>query len=88
MELTRNEEWGNPLDRYDITITKAEEKDRVKYTVIPSPPSKTSEEIRQALGEKTIDLKALFYGADPFDKDWKATVEVLAGNEAEDVFGE
>lgn len=88
MEYTKNSKWGNPINRYDITVVKSWEKESTEYKVLALPHSDTSEEIKAELAAKPVDLKALFYGADPFDKNWKSTVTFTTEEEAEQVFSE
>ena len=37
---------------------------------MPIPKKPLSDKIQAKVTEKYVNLEALFYGADPFDKDW------------------
>lgn len=83
-ELSKSDDWGDPKG-YDITISRVgEQKEDVKYSVIPTPPKPLSEEIKKEYESKTIDLNELFYNGDPFNpipggrttvEDFERTVE-------------
>jgi hypothetical protein len=63
------EEWGNPVNNYDIVIKKIKEGDRTKYTVAPLPHKANTEEINQAFADSKIDLSKLFDGKYPMASD-------------------
>ena len=48
---------------------------------MPIPKKPLSEEIQVKVTEKYVNLEALFYGADPFDKNWNGQM-----NEADKIF--
>lgn len=66
--LSRDEEWGSPLE-YSLSVVREGEGMKTEYQVIPSPPSKLTEKIKNAYKEVKIDLTALFRNEDPFGKD-------------------
>ncbi len=67
--LTADSDFKNPLD-YDLKITKKKENERTTYEVAPWVPKPITDEIKQESDEVVVNLRALFYGADPFDTDW------------------
>jgi hypothetical protein len=74
-DLSANDEWGAPF-AYDVTIKKEGVDKKTKYTVMPSPKKKISDDIHKAALEKPINLEALFTGADPFQvTDKQTTIE-------------
>lgn len=70
--LAQNKKWGSPVGRYDVVVTKSGVKQDTSYSVAPTPHTDTEEHILQALANTPVDLDALYYGADPFDTEWKA----------------
>lgn len=64
--LTRDPDWGSPFG-YNIKVERQGEKMDTKYTVIASPPSEITEEIREAYKNVPVNLEALYEGEDPFD---------------------
>ena len=64
--LANDPEWGTPL-QYNIKVLKQGEKLDTKYSVIASPPSELTEDIREAYKNTPINLDALYEGEDPFD---------------------
>lgn len=75
--LLADEEYGSPKN-YDLKITKKKEKDKTTYEVTPGVPKEAPEEAIKEHGKGLINLRALFYGADPFDTKW---VEEFADGE-------
>lgn len=75
-QLSQNEEWGSPVDSYDITVTREGKDLETKYTITPSVPRPASDEVKEAFKSTFIDLEALYAGADPFDKNWKDSVDI------------
>lgn len=65
-ELASTGEWGNP-NGYDITLTRDDSGDFVKYDILPSPKSELDPKIKEAVKSQDIDLDKLFEGSDPFD---------------------
>lgn len=64
VNLQANEDWGDPIGNYTISITKEGEKLQTKYSVTPNPV-KDKKEIEKIFGEyqpQQIDLDALFFG--------------------------
>ena len=64
--LSRDIEWGSPFN-YNIKVEKQGEKKDTKYTVLASPPSELTEEIKEAYNNVPVNLEALYEGEDPFD---------------------
>ena len=64
--LANNPKWGNPK-MYDIAITKTGEGLETEYNVQGEPPIAAPEEgINNQYNKVTVNLEALFTGADPF----------------------
>jgi len=59
------EDWGDPVNRYDLVIKKFKEGDMTKYSVTPLPHKETSPEIKREFAESKIDLNKLFDGEYP-----------------------
>ncbi len=57
--------WGDPRG-YDVTVNRKGSKLDTEYTVQPSPHKELSAEIKAAYEAKSINLDALFDGANPF----------------------
>ncbi|GAH25503.1 unnamed protein product, partial [marine sediment metagenome] len=66
--LSRDPEWGAPFN-YNIKVEKVGEKLDTKYSIIASPPSELTEEIKEAYKNVPVNLDALYEGEDPFDTD-------------------
>ena len=64
--LINDPEWGSPFT-YNIKVEKQGEKLDTKYSVIASPPSELTDEIKEAYNNTPINLDALYEGEDPFD---------------------
>ena len=64
--LAKDEDWGSPVDKYDIVITRQGEKLNTEYSVQPKPAKATDKKITEELAKTSIDLEALFKGDDPF----------------------
>jgi len=64
--LTKDPEWGSPF-HYNIKVEKQGEKLETKYSVLASPPSELTDEIKEAYKATPINLDALYEGEDPFD---------------------
>ena len=69
VNYAKDENWWSPTE-YDINIKKEWKGLDTKYTFMPIPKKPLSDEIQAKVIEKYVNLEALFYGADPFDKDW------------------
>jgi len=69
-----DEEWGDPT-KYDLTITRTEEKGNY-YTVTASPnKSDITEEEKKAVEEANIDLEKLFKATDQGTETFKSDEE-------------
>lgn len=64
--LAKDEDWGSPVDKYDIVIVRTGEGMETRYEVLPKPAKETSQEVLEAFRETPINLEALYDGADPF----------------------
>lgn len=65
-ELFQDPAWGSPFG-YNITINKTGENLDTSYTVTPTPPSELTNEAKDKVLEKPLNLEALFDGGDPFE---------------------
>lgn len=65
-----NEDWGDPVNKYNIQIVKEWDGIDTKYQIIASPSAKC-EEAEEEMKKTFIDLMALYAGEDPFDPEWK-----------------
>jgi hypothetical protein len=63
--LVDNVKWGDPK-RYDITITRTGEKLNTEYSVQPNPHEPLADDIKDLYEHTSVNLEALFDGADPF----------------------
>lgn len=63
--LSKDPEWGNPLD-YDVVVVREGEGMDTEYQLIPSPPKPVLESITEAYNALFINVEALFDGGDPF----------------------
>lgn len=64
--LATDEDWGNPVQAYDIVVNKTGEKMETKYEVLPKPAKAMAKEILEAYEAMHINLSALYEGEDPF----------------------
>jgi len=88
LALFQNDDWGDPKG-YDLTITREGEKMETKYTVMPSPKSELSQEIKEKFESTKIDLNKLYVNGDPFeDDDLNATVKAKNVQEIMNVINE
>lgn len=78
-DLVANSDWGDPRE-YDLTINKKGEGLDTEYTVQPSPNKPVPVEAHKAYRSMTIDLEALFRGADPFAGGEREVVDVSGDN--------
>jgi len=62
---TQDEDWGDPKD-YDITVNREGDGMDTDYTVKVSPKSEIGKELVSEYKEMSIQLEALYAGADPF----------------------
>lgn len=64
--IVENQRWGDPK-QYDITVNKSGTGFDTEYVVQPNPPIGPADpKIAEAYAQKTVNLEALFTGADPF----------------------
>jgi len=67
--LAKDEDWGSPVNNYDVVITKTGEKLETEYQTQPKPAKKTDPKIVEEFEKIIIDLKALYSGGDPFQSE-------------------
>lgn len=65
-DIFNNPDWGAPF-AYNITINKTGEGMETSYTVTPTPPKELTNEAKDKVVEKPLNLDALFNGGDPFE---------------------
>lgn len=65
--LALSEDWGDPINRYDITISKKGSGLDTKYSIVPKPPAPTDSAIMDAFAAKHCNLEVMFDGGFPFD---------------------
>jgi len=65
-ELTQDDDWGDP-SQYDIVINRMGESLDTEYSVRTKPKKDMKKEIKEQYESMTIDLTALFRGADPYN---------------------
>ena len=82
-ELARDEDWGSPVNSYDISIIRTgTTKEDTKYEVLPKPKKPTEQHILDMLIDTPVRLEALYTGGDPFMQE----VEIVDSTQlAEDV---
>ena len=85
-EFCASDEYGDPKG-YDITIKREGDGLETKYTVVPSPPKKTADEILKSFKDTPINLNALYDGGNPFDTQSEPQTTSEAQKEAEEIFG-
>jgi hypothetical protein len=74
--LVNSEDWNDP-EQYDISITGEGSGIERRYNVMPSPHKPLSKEEKDLVKNTPINLEALFYGENPFDKNWESPAPVL-----------
>ena len=65
-DIFNNPDWGAPF-AYNITINKTGEGMETSYTVTPTPPKELTNEAKDKVVEKPLNLEALFESGDPFE---------------------
>ena len=86
LELTRDEEWGDPRD-YDIAVTRSGQGKETSYNVMPKPKEPLTPEMLQRVEDARIDLQAIWEGGQPFgalESDSDARMEET-GNDQENI---
>ena len=81
--LTRDPEWGSPFG-YNIKVDRQGEDMNTKYTIIASPPSELTDEIKEALINVPINHEAFYKGEDPFGTDNSALPDAPPEIESDD----
>lgn len=64
--LVRDEDWGTPVQTYDIVVTRSGDGLETKYEVMPKPKSAMDLGIVELYKKMDVQLEALFDGDDPF----------------------
>ena len=64
--LSKDADWGAPFG-YDIKVVKSGDGMETEYVVNPVPHKPITQEVKDLLAAKPIDLEKLYDGADPFD---------------------
>jgi len=64
--LTKDEDWGSPVNKYDIVITREGKDLNTKYELQPKPAKQTDTFITEQYQTMNINLEALFVNGDPF----------------------
>ena len=67
--LAKDEDWGSPIQKYDIVVTRTGDGMETKYEVLPKPATKLTEGIVEAYEGMEIRLEALFENKDPYSKE-------------------
>lgn len=86
--LWQDQDWGSPLN-YDLVISREGEGLETEYELKPKPAKALDNEIFDKFKEATINLEALYDGADPFSTEAKPQEivnEVVDEEEVEKVF--
>jgi hypothetical protein len=65
-ELVKDEDWGTPVQTYDIVVTKVGDGMETKYEVLPKPKTELDEGIVQLYKDMEVDLDAMYKGDNPF----------------------
>lgn len=68
MVLIKDVDWGSPINKYDIVITREGKDLATKYELQPKPAKPTEKEIIAAYATTPVNLEALFSGDDPFSR--------------------
>lgn len=76
--LAQDEDWGTPVNSYDLVISRTGEGMETKYETFPKPAKKTDEGILVAFGDMNINLQALYEGKDPFSEQGKPIEDEVA----------
>lgn len=65
--LFDNPKWGNPIDKFDVVISrKGTTKNDTEYAVMPNPAQESSEEVKNAFMGFKYDLEKIYSNEDPF----------------------
>jgi hypothetical protein len=84
-ELVRDEDWGTPVQSYDIVVTRNGDGMETKYEVLPKPKTVLDEGIVQLYKDMTINLEALFDGEDPFKMSNEKVDETLTDKQMDEI---
>ena len=74
--LSTKKGWGNPVNTYDISIDKSWSGIDTEYQLSPIPPAETDIEITREFSKMIVNLRAMFYGVDPFNFSWTEPVSL------------
>lgn len=64
--LVASRDWGDPVNAYDITVTKSGVGMETKYSVVPAAKGPTSSAILAEFKAMDLNLEALYDNDDPF----------------------
>lgn len=64
--LVSDEDWGTPVQTYDLVVTKIGDGMETKYECLPKPKTAVDKEIAELYKKTPINLEALYKGDDPF----------------------
>ena len=76
--LIKDEEWGNPIDKYDIAIIRTGKELATRYELQPKPAKPTDIAITEQFQKLHINLEVLFTNEDPFSGNQQG-IEMPAG---------
>lgn len=80
INLSSDEDWGDPKG-YDIKINRKGQGLDTEYAISPKPRKELAEEIKEAKEKKFVNLKALYWGGNPFDENEKTPTKNVNGVE-------
>lgn len=67
--LVSDDDWGTPVQTYDIVVTKIGEGMETKYEVLPKPKTPLTEDILKEFKMINLHLENLYKNEDPFQPD-------------------
>lgn len=77
--LAKDEDWGSPVQKYDLVITRVGDGLETKYETLPKPSTKMDQGILDMFGSMNIRLEALYEGKDPYASEQVDADEVYRG---------
>ena len=80
LNLSSDEDWGDPKG-CDLKVTRKGQGLDTEYAVSPKPRKDIAPEVKEAKEKKFINLKALYWGGNPFDENEKAPNPTINGVE-------
>lgn len=64
--LAKDDDWGSPVQKYDIVITRSGDGMETRYEVLPKPATTMDEGIIAMFEGMNVRLEALYESKDPF----------------------